>query len=114
MSGWGTFDGLLRELGALRHDASGLDHAVVGEEVIAELDRLIANAAQALDGTIAEPDSDVLIAQARAAIGEARQRIQSLSGTASRSREIVDRSVELRDKASRLLQERLRREKDPR
>ena len=114
MSPWGTFDGLLRELGALRHDASALDHAVVGEDVIAELDRLIANAAEALDGTIAEPESDVLIAEAGEAIGEARQRIQSLSGTATRSRELVGHGVEIRDRSGRLLYARLHREKETR
>lgn len=111
-SPWGTFDGLLRELGALRHDASALDRGTVGETVIAEVDRLIAGAAQALDGTIAEPESDVLVAGAREAILEARERIASLSGKVSPARELVGRGVERRDKSAPLLYGRLRREKE--
>lgn len=51
-SEWAAIDRLMRELGAVRNDARGLDAAGTADG-LAEIDRLIAAAAQALDNTIA-------------------------------------------------------------
>jgi hypothetical protein len=73
------------------------------------VDRLIATAAQAVDDTIVEPESEPLLLGACAAIVEARERIAALQSTAARAAKLVDRSVELRRESVRLLYESIRR-----
>ncbi|HEV7498500.1 MAG TPA: hypothetical protein VGQ33_00795 [Vicinamibacteria bacterium] len=107
-SQWGMVDGLLRELGSLRSDAQTLDSAAVGEAVIAEVDRLITDAAEAVDGTIVGPESESLVVRACEAIVAARARIGALTATATRSWELIGRGVELRRQAARLLYDRIR------
>lgn len=112
-SRWTAVDGLMRELGGLRNDVRAFNPVLVGDAVLAEADRLIADAAQAVDETITCPDSEALLTQACEAIVAVRQRIEELRATASRSRDIVGRSLELRDHSARLLYERIRDERKP-
>jgi len=107
-------DSLMREIGALRNEARGLDPHTVDERVVAEVDRVIADAAQAIDETIAEPDDEGLLVGACEAIVVARERIEALRATARRASEIVDRSIELRRQAARQLYDRLLTQEDGR
>jgi hypothetical protein len=109
---WEAFDGLLRELGALRTEARTLDTDALGEAVIAEVDRLIGDAAQAVDGTIAGPENETLIVAACEAIVTARARIEALHTTASRSWDLIGRSIELRRKSAQLLYQQIRSRED--
>ena len=107
-------DSLMREIGTLRNDARGLDPRAVDEKIVAEVDRVIADAAQAIDETIAEPDDEALLVGACEAIVVARERIEALRATARRASEIVDRSIELRRQAARQLYDRLLTQEDGR
>jgi hypothetical protein len=113
-SRWGMVDSLMREIGALRNEARALDPHTVDEKVVAEVDRVIADAAQAIDETIAEPDDEGLLVGACEAIVVARERIEALRATAKRSSEIVGRSIELRRQAARQLYEQLLTQEDSR
>lgn len=97
----------MRELGSLRDDARGFDPAHTAQAVVAEVDALIAAAAQAVDETIPGPESEGLLIGACEAIMEARERIQALKTTAARAADIVGRSVELRRESARLLYRRI-------
>jgi hypothetical protein len=87
-SPWAVIDGLMRELGTLRDDARALDPTFT-RPIIAEVARLIEHAAQAVDDTIGDPESEVVLGGARLAIVEARERLQALKITVSQSAEIV-------------------------
>lgn len=102
-SPWGLVDSLIRELGALRNEARGLDPRVLDERITADLDLYIANAAQAVDDTIAGPEEEDSILGACEAIVVARERIEALRLAVKRSGAIVERSVELRKQAARHL-----------
>src|SRR5713226_855900 len=95
-SRWGMVDSLMREIGALRNEARALDPRAVDEKIVADIDRVIADAAQAIDETIAEPEEESRLIGACEAIIVARERIEALRATAKRSGEIVGRSIELR------------------
>jgi hypothetical protein len=96
-------DSLMREIGALRDEARALDPGAVDEKILAEIDRVIADAAQAIDETIAEPDDETFLVGACEAIVVARERIDALLATAKRASEIVGRSIERRRQAARQL-----------
>jgi hypothetical protein len=106
-SAWGAVDQLMRELGALRNDARALSPSV-GNSITSEVEWLIAAAAQAVDDTIAGPESEPLLLGACAAIVEARERIRALTATAAHSSKIVGRSVELLRQSARLLYDTIR------
>jgi hypothetical protein len=101
-SAWGAVDQLMRELGALRNDARALPPSA-SDSITSEVEWLIAAAAQAVDDTIAGPESEPLLLGACAAIVEARERLAALKATAEYSAKIVSRSVELRRQSARLL-----------
>jgi len=109
-SPWVAVDQLMRELGSLRNEARAFA-PTVSDSITAEVDWLIATAAQAVDATIGGPDSEPLLLGACAAIVEAHDRIGALSAT-SRSERIVKRSVELRRELARLLYEAIRVDSD--
>src|SRR4029453_12722077 len=95
-SRWGMVDSLMRELGALRNDARALDPRLLDERIVADIDRHIADAAQAIDETISRPeDEDDLIGICEAIV-VARERIEALRAAVKRSGAIVERSVGLR------------------
>jgi hypothetical protein len=101
-------DSLMRELGALRNDARGLDPRILDERIVADIDRHIADAAQAIDETITGPeDEDDLIGVCEAIV-VARDRIEALRAAVKRSGAIVERSLELRQQAARQLYETLK------
>ena len=102
----GSVDLRMRELGALRNDARALPDAAAS--VTAEVDWLIGVAAQAVDDTIAGPESEPLLFGACEAIVEARERISTLQATRARSGRIVARSMELRRQSARLLYDSIR------
>jgi hypothetical protein len=106
-SPWAAVDQLMRELGSLRTDARALEPAA-SASLAAEVDWLIASAAQAVDDTIGAPESEPLLLGACAAIVEARERIGTLKAAVSRSERVVARSVELRRKSARLLYDSIR------
>jgi len=99
----------MRELGGLRDEARALDPALTATNAMAEVDAIIARAAQAVDETISGPESEVLLRQACEAIVIARARVTSLLETARGVQRQVERSRELRREASRLLAQILER-----
>jgi hypothetical protein len=106
-SPWSAVDQLMRELGSLRNDARALTPDT-SASIEAELDRLIATAAQAVDDTISGPESEPLLLGACAAIVEAREGITALQAAASHSTQIVARSIELRRQSARVLYDSIR------
>ena len=110
-SPWVAVDQLMRELGSLRNEARAFA-PTVSDSITAEVDWLIATAAQAVDATIGGPDSEPLLLGACAAIVEAHDRIGALHASTSRSERIVKRSVELRRELARLLYEAIRVDSD--
>ena len=113
-SRWGMVDSLMREIGALRNEARALDPRAVDEKIVADIDRVIADAAQAIDETIAEPEEESRLIGACEAIVVARERIETLRAAAKRSGEIVGRSIELRRRAARQLYDALLTQDDRR
>jgi hypothetical protein len=107
-------DSLMREIGALRNEARALDPRAVDEKIVAEVDRVIADAAQAIDEVIAEPDDEALLIGACEAIVVARERIEALRATAKRSGEIVGRTIDLRRQTARQLYDALLAQDDRR
>jgi hypothetical protein len=107
-SRWGLADSLMREVGALRNDARNLDARVLDERIVADIDRHICDAAQAIDETISGPEDEDGLIGACEAILVARDRIEALRGAVKRSGKIVERSVALRKRAARQLYESLR------
>jgi len=71
-SRWGMVDSLMREIGALRNEARALDPRTIDEKLVADIDRVIADAAQAIDETIAEPEEESRLIGACEAIIVAR------------------------------------------
>jgi hypothetical protein len=108
-SRWGAVDRLMRELGGLRDDARSLDPMRVAADVVAEVDEVIARAAQAVDETIESPESEDVLLGARLAIVSARHRITALREAARASHEQIERSLELRQQSARLTYESARR-----
>jgi hypothetical protein len=98
----------MREVGGLRHDARTFGPAATNSGA-AEVDWLIAAAAQAVDGTIVEPESEPLLLGACAAIVEARERFAALQSNAARAGHLVARSIELRRQSARVLYDSIRR-----
>jgi len=100
---WGMLDSLMREVGALRNEARGLDPSHLDERIVAEIDRSIADAAQAIDEAIAWPEDEDGLIGACEAIVVARDRIETLGATMKKSSAIVERSIALRQQAAREL-----------
>ena len=107
-SRWGLVDSLMRELGALRNDARALDPRTLDERILADIDRHIADAAEAIDETITEPEEEDDLIGVCEAIVVARDRIEALRAAVKRSGAIVERSVTLRRQAARQLYETLK------
>ena len=108
-SRWAIVDSLMREIGALRNEARALDPRSVDEAIVAEVDRFIAEAAQAIDDTIVGPEEDEApLIGACEAIVVARNRIEALRATLKRSSQIVERSIELRKQSGRQLYDALK------
>jgi hypothetical protein len=107
-------DSLMREIGVLRNEARALDPRTIDEKIVADVDRVIADAAQAIDETIAKPEEESLLIGACEAIVVARERIEALRATAKRASEIVGRSIDLRREAARQLYDALLTQEDPR
>jgi hypothetical protein len=101
-------DSLMREVGALRNEARAIDPSTLDGQIAADLDRHIAQAAQAIDETIAGPEDEDSLIGACEAIVVARDRIEALRTTLKRSGQIVERSIALRKQAARQLYESLR------
>jgi hypothetical protein len=101
-------DSLMRELGALRNDARALDPRLLDERIVADIDRHISNAAQAVDDTISGPEDEDDLLEVCEAIVVARDRIDALREAVKRSSAIVERSLELRKQAARQLNEALK------
>jgi hypothetical protein len=101
----------MRELGSLRSDARTLS-PTVSDSIAAEVEWLIATAAQAVDDTIGGPESETLLLGACDAIIEARERIAAMHVSTSRAAKIVKRSVELRRQSARILYDSIRRDSD--
>jgi hypothetical protein len=104
-SRWDLVDSLMREIGALRNDARGLDPRILDERIVADLDRHIADAAQAIDETISGPEDEDDLIGACEAILVARERIDALRAAVKRSSAITARSIELQKEAARQLYE---------
>lgn len=102
-SPWGMLDALMREVGALRNDARAIDPRLLDARIVADLDQHIANAAQAIEDTIAGPEAEDGIIGACEAIVVARERIEALRRAVKRSGTLVERSLELRKQAARQL-----------
>ena len=105
---WGMVDSLMREVGALRNEVRGLDPGRLDGRIVAEVDRYIADAAQAIDETIAGPEDEDGLIGACEAIVVARDRIEALRATLKKSSAIVERSLALRKQAARQLYEALK------
>jgi hypothetical protein len=102
MPRWNAVDGLVQELGALRAATFALEREHVGAAVMAEAERIIVSAVDAIDATLDMPeDTDRLVAACEAIVA-AQESIEALGATRSRAREITERSRELRGKAWRL------------
>jgi hypothetical protein len=101
-------ESLMSEIGALRNDARGLDPRGLDERTVADVDRYISNAAQAIDETIRATEDDDGIIEACEAIVVARDRIERLRAAEKRTGAIVERSLELRKQAARQLYETLK------
>ena len=82
--------------------------AAADERIVADIDRHIADAAQAIDETISGPEDEDDLIGACEAIVVARERIEALRAAVKRSGAIVERSVELRKQAARQLYETLK------
>lgn len=98
----------MREVGALRNDARALDPRVLDERIVADIDRHIADAAQAIDETISGPEDEEGLIGACEAIVVARDRIEALRATLKRSASTAERSAALRKQAARQLYEALK------
>ena len=107
-SRWGVVDSLMRELGALRNDARALDPRTLDERILADIDRHIADAAQAIDETITRPEEEESLIGVCEAIVVARERIEALRVAVKRSGAVLERSIELRRQAARQLFETLK------
>jgi hypothetical protein len=95
-------DSLVRELGSLRNEARTLDSRDLDARVAAEIERCIADAAQAIDDAISGPEDEQRLIGVCEAIVVARARIEALRATAKRSQELMSQSVELRRQGRRL------------
>jgi formylmethanofuran dehydrogenase subunit E len=107
-SRWGMVDSLMREIGALRNEVRGVDPGGLDARIVAEVDRCIADAAQAIDETIAGPEDEDGLIGACVAIVVARDRIEALRVTLKKSGRAVERSVAQRRQAGRQLYESLK------
>jgi hypothetical protein len=107
-SPWVMVDSLMRELGSLRNDARALDPHLLDDRIVADVERHIAEAAQAIDETITGPEDEARLMSVCEAIVVARDRIDALRGTLKQSAAIVERSVKLRRQAARQLFDALR------
>ena len=107
-SRWGMIDSLMREIGALRNEARGLDPGGLNARIVAEVDRCIADAAQAIDETIAGPEAEDGLIGACEAIVVAREHLEALRGTLKKSGGAVERNVAQRRQAARQLYETLK------
>jgi hypothetical protein len=101
-------DSLMREIGALRNEARTLDPRVLDERIVADIDRYITNAAQAIDETIGGPEDENGLLGACEAIVVARERIEALRAAVKRSGKIVEHSVALRKQSARQLYQSLK------
>jgi hypothetical protein len=85
---------------------------LLDERIVADLDRHIADAAQAIDETISGPEDEDGLIGACEAIVVARERIDALRAAVKRSSAITARSVELRKEAARQLYESIKARRD--
>jgi hypothetical protein len=104
----GMLDSLMHEIGGLRNDARGLDSRVLDEQIVSDIDRHIANAAQAIEDSIGVPEDEDGLIGACEAIVVARDRIEAVRAAVKRSRTIVEHSASLRKEAARQLYDALR------
>jgi hypothetical protein len=107
-SRWGMVDSLMREIGALRNEVRGLDPGGLDAGGVADIDRGIADAAQAIDETIGRPEEEDSLLAACEAIVVARGRIEGLRTNLKKSGGAVERSVAQRRQAARQLYETLK------
>ena len=107
-SPWSMVDSLMHQIGALRSEVRRLDPRGLDERIVADIDRHIANAAQAIHETIGGPEDEAVLIGACEAIVVARERIEALRNAANRSGKIGERSVELRKQAAQQLYESLK------
>lgn len=105
-SRWQAVDGLVRELGSLRAATLALEADRLDAAVLAEADRIIAEAVDAIEATLDRPEDATGLMTACEAIVQAQNSITVLRATRARSREIMARSQDLRREA-RLLFERI-------
>ena len=87
-SPWAAIDGLMRELRTLRDDARALDPALA-DVVVAEVEKLVEHAAQAVDQTFSCPESEALLTPAINAIAAAGERIHALRVVPTPPAEII-------------------------
>jgi hypothetical protein len=102
-SEWAAVDALMREIGAVRTDALGLDARDIGSTVAAQIDAAIADAAAALDAAIGTPNDDEALTDVCEAIVVARERIKGVRLGTQRADEIVALSIEARRRAAHAL-----------
>jgi hypothetical protein len=102
MPRWDAVDGLVRELGALRAESFALEREHLDAAVLAEVERIIASAVDAIEPTLDAPEDPDRLTAACEVIVTARARIEALRDTAARSQLIAERGRELRENAGRL------------
>jgi hypothetical protein len=105
---WAAVDDLMRELGSVRRAASSM-----GDEEVAQaaVERAIAEAAEAVNGTIDAPLDPKKLMAARDAIGVAEEVILSLNREMGRSLRVRVRAQALCDRAAELIRQSTERQR---
>lgn len=98
MATWSRFDALMRELGALR--AAAARRTDVADAVKADIDELIDEAAQAVDGLIDSPNDDQKALAAWELILMAQDLVVGLRHGATETSQLVTTATHLRRRAT--------------
>jgi hypothetical protein len=99
-SEWAAVDDLMRELGSLRSAADAMRVPRTAHELV---ERVIADAAEAVNRTIDRPLNPESLMQARDALGVAEEVVLALDREIGRSLRIRSRAAHLRDQAAALV-----------
>jgi hypothetical protein len=99
-SEWAAVDDLMRELGSLRSAADAMRVPKTAHDLV---ERVIADAAEAVNHTIDRPRNAESLTQARDALGLAEEVVLALDLEIGRSLRVRSRAAHLRERAATLV-----------
>jgi hypothetical protein len=102
---WAKLDDLLRELGAMRVEADDAKRRLTDDAVRDRIEQALCEAATAVDGTIDRISDREHLLSAWEQIVLARDAIAGLRAQSEHSRQIILDSVDLRERAEKLMRE---------